>query len=182
MGRTWGRGLRNPSCGSFCGCRQALTPCPILAQARVPSCWRRSPIRVGPWHTPCVCPAALGTCRHSQHPPAATVLPLLAHPAASPTARPAAPPLILKNAFISLFGKKGHPSLATHYTGTMEMAAAGRDPGAGIGSCGRVSGRWWGGTAGEPPQSSSRHGWGTSVCIWAFVCLFCECVCVRSVR
>lgn len=54
VGRTWGRGLRNPSCGSFCGCRQALTPCPILAQARVPSCWRRSPIWVGPWHTLCV--------------------------------------------------------------------------------------------------------------------------------
>lgn len=182
MGRTWGRGLWNPSCGSFCGCRQALSQCPFLAQARVPFVLEEESYPGGTMGHTVRMSCSTWHLRAQQHPPAATALPPLPHPAASPTARPAAPPLIFKNAFISLFGRKGHPSLATHYFGTMEMAAAGPDPGAGIGSCGRVSGA--GGVAQRESFPRAVQGMaGGPQCAFGllFVCFVSVCVCAVCV-
>lgn len=143
-----------------------------------PLCWKRGSTQVGPLDTPCVGPAALGTCGHSQHPPAAPTVPLRTHPAASSSST--TPDC---EQCIYFFGWEERSPLASNSLRWNNGDGSGR-PG---------SWRWdrllrvceqapVGGTAGGPPQSSSRHGWRTSVRIWAFVCLFCDvCVCAVCV-
>lgn len=132
VGGMWGGGLQTPSCSSFHGCRPSSIPTYQLSGTVTSAlCAGRGVLpRWDHWtHRAWVLQhlAPVGTASILLLPPRCRCAPI-------PLLRPAAPPLIVNNAFISLVGRKGHPSLATHHVGTMGMAAAGRVPGAGIGT------------------------------------------------